>query len=195
MFWHRKSGFGNRKWVMTPIGSSDEWRLLAAEPNADLPHMARQCRNTDRDPSARMTYGAESKDGAFGLDVRVICLESRINGSVELNGGSLVLRVQLVEKVRRPFVNAGFRIAYLDLVDDRRTGEAEPYLAREHIRAHDFDERAYLFIRSEKPAFDGCSGATLVEPRGVSMRQSFIVSRCYCASFAALRVAMSAKTA
>ncbi|MER8715963.1 hypothetical protein [Mesorhizobium sp. M1295] len=83
---------------------------------------------------------------------------------MELNGGSLVLRVQLVEKVRRPFVNAGFRIAYLDLVDDRRTGEAEPYLAREHIRAHDFDERAYLFIRSEKPAFDGCSGATLVEP-------------------------------
>lgn len=107
----------------------------------------------------------------------------------------MVLRVQLVEKVRRPFVNAGFRIAYLDLVDDRRTGEAEPYLAREHIRAHDFDERAYLFIRSEKPAFDGCSGATLVEPRGVSMRQSFIVSRCYCASFAALRVAISAKTA
>ncbi|MER9631020.1 hypothetical protein [Mesorhizobium sp. M0296] len=83
---------------------------------------------------------------------------------MELNGGSLVLRVQLVEKVRRPSVNAGFRIAYLDLVDDRRTGEAEPYLARKHIRAHDFDERAYLFIRSEKPAFDGCSGATLVEP-------------------------------
>ncbi|MER9017787.1 hypothetical protein [Mesorhizobium sp. M0898] len=69
-----------------------------------------------------------------------------------------------MEKVRRPSVNAGFRIAYLDLVDDCRTGEAEPYLAREHIRAHDFDERAYLFIRSEKPAFDGCSGATLVEP-------------------------------
>ncbi|MER8501558.1 hypothetical protein [Mesorhizobium sp. M1142] len=67
---------------------------------------------------------------------------------MELNGGSLVLRVQLVEKVRRPSVNAGFRIAYLDLVDDCRTGEAEPYLAREHIRAHDFDERA-LFIRSE----------------------------------------------
>ncbi|MER8383368.1 hypothetical protein [Mesorhizobium sp. M1399] len=71
---------------------------------------------------------------------------------MELNGGSLVLRVQLVEKVRRPFVNAGFRIAYLDLVDDRRTGEAEPYLAREHIRAHYFDERAYLFIRSDWPA-------------------------------------------
>ncbi|MER8944066.1 hypothetical protein NKH82_32150 [Mesorhizobium sp. M0915] len=80
---------------------------------------------------------------------------------MELNGGSLVLRVQLVEKVRRPSMNAGFRIAYLDLVDERRTGEAEPYLAREHIRAHDFDERGYLFMRSEKPAFDGCSGATL----------------------------------
>lgn len=31
-----------------------------------------------------MTSGAESKDGAFGLDVRVMCLESRIKGSVEL---------------------------------------------------------------------------------------------------------------
>lgn len=129
------------------------------------------------------------------LDVRFLCLKSRIKGSVELNGGSLVLRVQLVEKVRRPSMNAGFRIAYLDLVDERRTGEAEPYLAREHIRAHDFNERGYLFIPSEKPAFDGCSGATLVEPRGVSMRQSLIVSRCYCASLAALRVAISPKTA
>ncbi|MER9599304.1 hypothetical protein [Mesorhizobium sp. M0244] len=69
---------------------------------------------------------------------------------MELNGGSLVLRVQLVEKVRRPSMNADFRIAYLDLVDDRRTGEADR-ISPESTFAHNFDERGDLFIRTEKP--------------------------------------------
>lgn len=56
-----------------------------------------------------------SKHMSHCPSVHYLCLESRINGSVELNGGSLVLRVQLVEKVRRPSMNAGFRIAYLRL--------------------------------------------------------------------------------
>ncbi|MER8953453.1 hypothetical protein NKH98_12080 [Mesorhizobium sp. M0833] len=67
-------------------------------------------------------------------------------------------------------MNAGFRIAYLDLVDDRRTGEAYR-ISPESTFARMISTNAVIFSSALRNlAFDGCSGATLEEPWGVSTR-------------------------